>query len=147
MATKNPTSSKANAKSHPKSPKSKEPSRGLGKELAKTVKSKSKNVSEPVENVAPTPKIMSARGKKPSKKEPSATVENLGEKVDPEWTQYMNQSKDANPVPYFMDEDFQPKTIISHKLLGLGYVIKNQNNRIEVSFKVGKKTLVTNYKK
>ncbi len=108
----------------------------------------------PVEAIEakPTPKIMSGaptvkvpKEKKPTKKALAAAA--AVAKADADWLQLTNQYKAVKPVPYAMSEDYPPKSVISHKILGLGYVLTSLNNRIEVMFKDGKKTLVTNYKK
>lgn len=162
MATKNAISQKAKPTAKSKG-KTKETTLAL-KNPGKTAEkpSKKEKVEKTASKVAPkdrvkalpqaeapraTPQIMSGKPKAPPKKKGSPPVVFDADNADPEWTQYMNQNKAAKPVPYLMSEDFQPKTIISHKVLGLGYVLKSQNNRIEVSFKEGKKTLITNYKK
>jgi hypothetical protein len=136
MATKNAIATKAKSK-------------GKTKESSVTAKAAKKVAKPAPQPVIPmvTPQIMSGKPKEPKKKTAAAPVVSAADKVDPEWTTYMNQNKAAKPVIYSMADDYQPKTIISHKVLGLGYVLKSQNNRIEVSFKEGKKTLITNYKK
>jgi hypothetical protein len=148
MATKNAIATKAKSKG-----KTKESS-VVAKTLSKTSPKKEKvakiaKAATPPQPVVPmvTPQIMSGKPKEPKKKAAAPPVVSAADKVDPEWTTYMNQNKAAKPVIYSMSDDYQPKTVISHKVLGLGYVLKSQNNRIEVSFKEGKKTLITNYKK
>jgi len=143
MATKNANSSKVKAKTAKKAPT---------KVASKAVSKVQKDAApKPVEKIQP--KIMSAKpaeavAPKKSPKTPKEKVATpASEASDPEWLELLNQSKSTKPVPYSMSEDFQPKTVINHKVLGLGFVLKSQNNRIEVQFRDGKKTLITNYKK
>lgn len=98
-----------------------------------------------------TPKMMSglplSDSETKGKKAPKASPVTDADKSDPEWVQLANQNKGVKPVPYVMSDDYHPKAVINHKILGLGFVLKSQNNRIEVQFKDGKKMLITNYKK
>lgn len=103
----------------------------------------------PTEKISP--KIMTAKEPAVAKPKKLTKAEKLAAealvKADSDWLQLQNQYKALKPVPYMMSEDFQAKTVISHKVLGIGFVLKNQNNRIEVLFRDGKRTLITNYKK
>lgn len=158
MATKNAVSAKsklasksspkANAKAKGAKPPVKTPLKPEKSSKSTKVPAAKSILEVPPEAKVATPKIMTAMGKEKSKKKTPAAVQSSEmEKVDAEWSELMNQNKSAKPVPYSMSEDFQPKTVISHKVLGVGFVLKSQNNRIEVAFKEGKKTLITNYKK
>jgi hypothetical protein len=99
-----------------------------------------------------TPQIMSGKPSEKSaeakgKKAPKTPKTEPADKIDPEWETLVNLNKAAKPLPYSMADDYAPKSIINHKVLGLGFVMSKLNNRIEVLFKEGKKTLITNYKK
>ncbi len=48
---------------------------------------------------------------------------------------------------YKMSETFEPRTPIMHKILGWGFILSCENNRIQVLVKEGVKTLITNYQK
>lgn len=48
---------------------------------------------------------------------------------------------------YKMSESFEARTPIMHKVLGWGFILSCENNRIQVLFKEGVKTLITNYQK
>ena len=63
-----------------------------------------------------------------------------------QWALLFEKSKAVKPIPYKMTDVFEPKTPIQHKTLGWGYVLSNQNDRLEVLFEVGIKMLISNYK-
>lgn len=69
------------------------------------------------------------------------------ETANTDWLELHKQFKNIKPLPYSMGDEYPEKCVINHKLLGIGFVIKNINNRIDVVFKDGQKTLITNYKK
>lgn len=61
------------------------------------------------------------------------------------WEAVYKIAKDLKAKGYKMSETFDPKTPIIHKVLGWGFVLSSENNRIQVLFKDGLKTLITNY--
>lgn len=61
------------------------------------------------------------------------------------WEAVYKVAKDLRARGYKMSETFDPKTPIVHKVLGWGFVLSSENNRIQVLFKDGLKTLITNY--
>lgn len=48
--------------------------------------------------------------------------------------------------PYKMTDIFESMKPIQHKVLGWGFVLTNENNRLEVLFENGIKMLISNYK-
>lgn len=62
------------------------------------------------------------------------------------WSALHEQLKKKKAVPYVMSGDFPAKTPLEHKVLGWGYVIEARENRIDVLFESGMKTLISNYK-
>lgn len=75
---------------------------------------------------------------------PSVSAEE--QKLINKWTQLFEKAKEESPADYIMSEDFPPKSALKHKVLGWGYVLSSHNNRIEVLFENGIKTLISNYK-
>ncbi len=67
-------------------------------------------------------------------------------KLASKWHQLFEKSHDVDAATYKMSGHYEPKTPIKHKVLGWGYVLTSQNNRIEVLFQDGIKTLVTDFK-
>lgn len=108
---------------------------------------KPKKPADPVvlDSVSVAPK----ETKKVSKKKSSKIVPKTPEEIeagDEQWQQLYRQHKNEATVPYHMESDYKPKMAIEHKILGWGYILKAINNRIEVSFKAGVKTLIMNHK-
>jgi hypothetical protein len=66
--------------------------------------------------------------------------------LEQQWRLLFERSKALKPVPYKMSENYEAKTALMHKVLGWGYVLSSQNNRLEVLFKEGIKMLIANYK-
>ena len=84
---------------------------------------------------------------KKGKKSKSLTISldknaDLGE----QWKSLYERSKGIDAAPYKMTDAFEARTPIMHKVLGWGYVLSNQNDRLEVLFKDGIKILISNYK-
>lgn len=48
--------------------------------------------------------------------------------------------------PYKMTDIFESMKPVQHKILGWGFVLTNENNRLEVLFENGIKMLISNYK-
>lgn len=63
-----------------------------------------------------------------------------------QWQVLFERAKGIDPLPYRMSDHFEARTPILHQVLGWGFVLSSQNNRIEVLFKDGIKILVSNYK-
>lgn len=61
------------------------------------------------------------------------------------WAQLFNKSKKLAPVDYKMSQKYEAETPILHKLLGWGFILSNQNDRLEVLFQDGVKVLISNY--
>jgi hypothetical protein len=80
-----------------------------------------------------------------------AELKTLYKKISQAGNNWDNVHKLASKVlkakSYKMSEKFEAKTPILHKLLGWGYILSSENNRIQVLFKEGVKTLITNYSK
>ena len=52
----------------------------------------------------------------------------------------------SNPVKYKMSQAYAEKMVIKHEVLGLGYVLAIENNKMKVLFRDGMKSLIMNYK-
>jgi hypothetical protein len=66
--------------------------------------------------------------------------------LEGQWRLLHERSKAIKPVNYKMSENYEARTALLHKVLGWGYVLTSQNNRLEVLFKDGIKILIANYK-
>ncbi len=91
---------------------------------------------------------MTAKSKSKSKKMTKVELEaqELQGKLAKKWIGLYSRSKSIETLPYNMKQTFQEKTAIAHKVLGWGYILSNENHRLEVLFKDGVKQLISNYK-
>lgn len=62
------------------------------------------------------------------------------------WMDYKNKYGGSKPATYSMSGVFEVQTSIQHKVLGWGFIINIQNDRLEVVFEQGTKILISNYK-
>ena len=69
-----------------------------------------------------------------------------GGDLEAQWMQIKEKNKALKALPYKMSESFEARTPILHKVLGWGFIISNQNDRLEVLFQQGIKFLISNYK-
>lgn len=76
----------------------------------------------------------------------AGNIEEPTTKLGQKWQNLYNKSKNLTPVPYKMSETYTVKMAIEHKILGLGFVIDNKNDRLEVLFRDGIRVLISNYK-
>lgn len=53
---------------------------------------------------------------------------------------------DGEVRAYKMSEQYEAKTAIEHKVLGWGFILSSENNRLDVMFEYGRKMLISNYK-
>lgn len=61
------------------------------------------------------------------------------------WQLLYDKSKGIRAQVYEMSGDYKADSPIQHKVLGWGYVLSKKDNRIEVLFREGIKTLITRY--
>jgi hypothetical protein len=62
------------------------------------------------------------------------------------WQEMKEKFGHVKVLNYNLSGQFEAEAPINHKILGWGYVLSNQNDRLEVLFESGKKTLISNYK-
>lgn len=62
------------------------------------------------------------------------------------WQELNKRYGKEKAVPYKMSESFESLKPIQHKVLGWGFILSNDNNRLEVLFENGIKMLISNYK-
>lgn len=61
------------------------------------------------------------------------------------WLEAYEKHKAEKPAPYDMKAQFESNRPIQHKILGWGWILSNENDRLEVLFKDGKRMLISNY--
>ncbi|MBK7890465.1 MAG: hypothetical protein IPJ84_06345 [Bdellovibrionales bacterium] len=79
------------------------------------------------------------------KKKDDLKIDRSGD-LEAQWSSLKEKSKAIKPVPYKMTERYEARGPIQHKVLGWGYILTNQNDRLEVLFQDGIKFLISNYK-
>jgi hypothetical protein len=62
------------------------------------------------------------------------------------WQELFKRYGKEKAVNYKMSDEFEALKPINHKVLGWGFVLTNENNRLEVLFENGIKVLISNYK-
>lgn len=62
------------------------------------------------------------------------------------WADLFEKFKAVKPVDYNMRDVFESNQPLMHKILGWGWILSSENDRLEVLFKDGKKILISNYK-
>lgn len=62
------------------------------------------------------------------------------------WQELFKRHGKEKASPYKMTDSFDAMKPLQHKVLGWGFVLSNENNRLEVLFENGIKMLISNYK-
>lgn len=62
------------------------------------------------------------------------------------WQELFKRHGKEKAVAYKMTDSFDALKPVQHKLLGWGFILSNDNNRLEVLFENGIKMLISNYK-
>jgi hypothetical protein len=62
------------------------------------------------------------------------------------WQELFKRYGKDKAVNYKMSDQFESLKPINHKVLGWGFVLTNENNRLEILFENGIKLLICNYK-
>ena len=62
------------------------------------------------------------------------------------WVELNKKYGKEKAVPYKMSEKFQSMIPMQHKVLGWGFILTNENDRLEVLFETGIRMLISNYK-
>lgn len=62
------------------------------------------------------------------------------------WAELYKKYGKEKAVTYKMSDTFQTMVPMQHKVLGWGFVLTNENDRLEVLFETGIRMLISNYK-
>lgn len=128
---------------------SKKASKGATKKVAKKVAKKvsKKGSSKKVASKKATPakkkvasKALKIKTIKPTLKDAKAML------MLKKWTSLQKKHGKTEPKSYNMREEYSERTPIQHKIHGWGFIISNTNDRLEVLFESGIKTLISNHK-
>lgn len=114
---------------------------------ATTSKSAEEKVTKKASKTAEkkTAKVAKKKTKKKTKKV-LAEEAHMNE-MEKKWADLQNKHGKVDAPAYKMSSSFEAQTPIQHKVLGWGWILTNENDRLEVLFKDGTKTLISNYKK
>jgi hypothetical protein len=144
---------KAKAKTPAVKPVAKTAAKAPAKSAVKPVVAKAKPAAKPVkaekaEKVEKAPKAeKEPKAPKPPKETKKAKAEKLAvAEGQVRWADLHQKYKAEKPQVYNMSAQFEANKPIQHKVLGWGYVLSNENDRLEVLFEQGIKMLISNYK-
>lgn len=62
------------------------------------------------------------------------------------WAELYKKYGKEKAAPYKMSESFMNLSPLQHKVLGWGFILTNENDRLEVLFETGIRMLISNYK-
>ena len=161
MAKKEATASAKSAKSAEKNTTAAAKATAKAAKPAKSAEKKSVEKPEKVmaaEKPAKAPKLEAAAEttEKPAKavkavkpKRESAAARAAAEELSEDfkkWSDLKEKHGQSKAVNYNLSSQFEAQIPLMHKVLGWGYILSNQNDRLEVLFETGRKTLISNYK-
>jgi hypothetical protein len=93
---------------------------------------------------AKAPKVKKARkSNSVSAKERAAIL--ISDEENARWVELHEKHKSVKPVVYDMKLQYEANKALQHKILGWGWILSNENDRLEVLFKDGRKVLISNY--
>lgn len=99
---------------------------------------------EEIEELAEAPVAAPKISKK--EKAAKAAADKLLTEEAKKWNDLKEKHGHEKASPYNMTATFEANKPIQHKVLGWGFIISNQNDRLEVLFETGTKMLISNYK-
>ena len=115
------------------------------------VKSKPAIMSKPaedvvVEEIAVEEEVSSAKAEKVSKFKPIRIEKGNAADEKAKWAELFKKYGKEKAATYKMSDTFLSLNPISHKVLGWGFILSNDNDRLEVLFETGIRMLISNYK-
>lgn len=144
---------KVATKTEKASAKTAKPTKKAEKADKVSAKSVAKDEVEAVAEATPkTEKAAEAATAKPVKAAKSsksaaakASSADMGEDQK-KWSELKEKHGHSKAVNYNLSGQFEAQSPLMHKVLGWGFILSNQNDRLEVLFETGRKTLISNYK-
>jgi len=105
---------------------------------------------KPIEEMPPQAKpekVVKATKSSKVKKELLAQISEMNANdATKKWLELKEKHGNEKALSYSLSGVFEAQTPIMHKLFGWGYILNNDNNRLEVLFEAGAKHLISNYK-
>lgn len=123
------------------SAKAEKPAKTVQADAAPQEISEKPNKAAKGEKPAKTPKV---KVEKKSKAKLAAEKNQVDELK--KWSDYKNKYGGEKAQAYSMSSTYEAGTPLMHKVLGWGFIIQVQNDRLEVLFETGSKVLISNYK-
>lgn len=157
------SSQAAGAKKTSKAPAPAKKAKASGKEAAEKKTSSPKKTQAEAKPKASPAKVAPAKAAKVEAEAPPVTQEAAPKKTKKptaaearaaaalteetqRWVALKSQHGNAKAPVYKMSEKYAAGSPLSHPRLGWGFVLNNVNDRLEVIFETGIKTLISNYK-
>lgn len=132
------------AKTIPESPK-KDPKKEAKKEISAEVKAAPLAEKVEAEKAPPEPKpVKVPKLKKSEQAKINADKAALNEE-ERRWNEFHEKHKTDKAQTYDMKATFEAAQPLQHKILGWGWILSNDNDRLEVLFRDGKRILISNY--
>jgi len=94
---------------------------------------------------APVEKVKKEKIPKAERMARAAAEKTLSEDLK-KWSDFYEKFGSEKAQAYNMSQSYEASTPLQHKVLGWGYIVSIQNDRLEVLFESGAKTLISNYK-
>lgn len=98
------------------------------------------------DTLKPAPKSKAERAAKAAETSEKIKIDKMMSEDQAKWAEFYNKYKDTPAANYDMKATFAAATSIQHKVLGWGWITSNENDRLEVYFKDGKRMLISNYR-
>ena len=112
-----------------------------------TKKGKAEPVVEAIDEVAASEAEASpAKAEKVSKVKPIRIEKGNLDDEKAKWNELFKKYGKDKAIPYKMSDTFPSLSPVQHKVLGWGFILKNDNDRMEVLFETGIRMLISNYK-
>ena len=106
----------------------------------------SEPVVEAIESVEADTDASPAKAEKTSKVKPIRIEKGNLDDEKAKWAELFKKYGKEKAVGYKMSDTFPAMSPIQHKVLGWGFILKNDNDRLEVLFETGIRMLISNYK-
>lgn len=90
--------------------------------------------------------IAPAKAEKVSKAKPIRIEKGNIDDEKAKWAELFKKLGKDKAVSYKMSDTFSALSPVQHKVLGWGFILKNDNDRLEVLFETGIRMLISNYK-
>lgn len=90
--------------------------------------------------------VAPAKAEKVSKVKPIRIEKGNLDDEKAKWSELFKKYGKDKAISYKMSDTFAALSPVQHKVLGWGFILKNDNDRLEVLFETGIRMLISNYK-